>query len=223
VRVRRPGRLELGPERHHKQCRQPLQSVDREVEQLRRRRVDPVRVLQDDQHRPPACQPLELGQQGIERARLPLLRVELRARVAPSRRDVEQSGQEFRRVSRVGYDLPQHCFELVQLGLGRLVGPKPGGPLELVGDRPQRAVRVIGRAVVPQGRAGLLPEQLAQSEHNPGLADAGRAGQEHDLALAFLGLPPAVEQQRQLMLAADERREGLSVQGLEPPLCAARA
>jgi hypothetical protein len=103
------------------------------------------------------------------------------------------------------------------------VGQEPGGTLELVGNRPQRAIRVIGRAVVPQRRAGLLPEPLAQSEHNPGFADAWRAGQEHDLALACLGLPPAVEQQRELVLAADERREGLSVQAIEPPLCAARA
>ena len=68
-------------------------------------------------------------------------------------------------------------------------------------------MRVVRRAVIAQDRARLVAQPLAQGEDDARLADAGLAGQEHDLALALLGLPPAIEQQRELLLAADERRE----------------
>ena len=48
----------------------------------------------------------------------------------------------------------------------------------------------------------------------PRLADAGLAGQQHELALAAAGLAPALDQQRQLLVAADERRR-------RPPACRA--
>ena len=70
---------------------------------------------------------------------------------------------------------------------------------------------------------GLVAEPLAQRLHEPGFADAGLAAEQHDLALAFLGPLPAVEQESDLLLAADQRREGAGAQGLEAALGPARA
>jgi hypothetical protein len=72
--------------------------------------------------------------------------------------------------------------------------------------------------MVTQDRARLVAEPLAQGEDDARLADARLPGQEHDLAFALLGLPPAIEEETELQLATDERREALGVQALEAPL-----
>ena len=64
----------------------------------------------------------------------------------------------------------------------------------------------------------LTLEPLAQRPHEARLADAGLARQQHHLALALLGSLPALEQQADLVLAADKRRQARSVQRLEPAL-----
>ena len=51
----------------------------------------------------------------------------------------------------------------------------------------------------------------------------GSPDEQHDLALAVLGPLPAIEQQRHLLLAADERREARRLARLEPALGAALA
>jgi hypothetical protein len=46
-------------------------------------------------------------------------------------------------------------------------------------------------------------QPFAQGAHEARLADAGLAREEHDLALALFGPLPALQQQRQLLLATD--------------------
>src|SRR5215831_12604431 len=60
LRLAGPGRLELGAERDDEQHWQAADMFDGEVEQLARRRVDPMRVLENYEHRLLACQPFEL-------------------------------------------------------------------------------------------------------------------------------------------------------------------
>ena len=74
MRKARPGRLQLGAKGHDQQRRQTLESVDDEVEQLPRRRVDPVQVLEHHENRLALGQALELVDQDLEGPRLPLLR-----------------------------------------------------------------------------------------------------------------------------------------------------
>jgi hypothetical protein len=52
------GRLELGAERHDQQHRQAADTLDCEVQQLARGRVNPMRVLENHDHRLLACQTL---------------------------------------------------------------------------------------------------------------------------------------------------------------------
>jgi hypothetical protein len=59
---------------------------------------------------------------------------------------------------------------------------------------------------VPQQHVRLIRLQpLAHSADQARLADAGLAGQQHDLTLAIFGLLPAAEQQSELPLTPDQR------------------
>jgi hypothetical protein len=60
------GRLELGTERHDQQHGQIADALDGEVEQFARGRIDPMRVLEDHQHRLSSCEAFELPDQRLE-------------------------------------------------------------------------------------------------------------------------------------------------------------
>ncbi len=111
--------------------------------------------------------------------------------------------------------LGEQSFELVQPGLGRVVAGEAGRALQQTDDRIEGAGGVIGRAVVAERRVRLVGELLAQRLDEPRLADPGLAGEQHHLALAVRGAPPAREQQMQLFLATDERDEVSAAQRLE--------
>jgi hypothetical protein len=59
-------------------------------------------------------------------------------------------------------------------------------------------------------------EAFFQLRYDARLADSGFAGDKHDLAVAGLGARPTAQQQVDLLVAANQRRERRSVQGLEP-------
>src|SRR4029450_8094039 len=62
------------------------------------------------------------------------------------------------------------------------------------------------------------PPPPPHPDHQPRLADAGFTSEQHRLSFARLCLAPAVNQQRQLMLAADQRDDGCTTQRLKPAL-----
>src|SRR5262249_28494472 len=64
----------------------------------------------------------------------------------------------------------------------------------------------------------LCAEALLQLRNDARLADAGLAQDQHNLAVAGLSAPPAPQQQFNLLLASDQRRQRRSAQCLEPAL-----
>ena len=60
---------------------------------------------------------------------------------------------------------------------------------------------------------------LAKGQCNPRFAYSGFTRQEHDVALTCLGSRPAILQNAQLLLTADECRQLRAVQRLEPTIC----
>ena len=82
---------------------------------------------------------------------------------------------------------------------------------------------MVGRTELTERGVRLAGEAFAKGPHKAGFADAGLTEQEHDLALALPGPPPMVEQERKLMLAADQRSEPGRVHGREPVLGCALA
>ena len=77
MRLAAPGVLELGAEGDDEQDGQPRYPIERQVEQLARGRVDPMRVLEDHQNRPAPRQSFELMQQCLEQHLALALRAEV--------------------------------------------------------------------------------------------------------------------------------------------------
>jgi hypothetical protein len=218
VREGRPGRRQLGAEGDDEQHRQALEPVDDEVEQLEGGGIDPVQVLDHRQDRPLPGQALELVDQDPKGPRLPLLRREVRGRVPNRPVQAKERRQERGRLPRVGHGAGEERLQVIEASLGRVVALEAGGPLELPDHRPKGAVAVVGGGLVAQGGTPVAAGGLAQRLDQARLADPGLAREEHDLALPGPGLPPAAEEQLQLLLAPDERRRRAAVPRLEAAL-----
>src|SRR4029077_14546122 len=108
-------------------------------------------------------------------------------------------------------------FDLVEPGLGRVLRAETGRPYELLHHRPERVIRVIGRAMVAQAHAALTPRRLTQRLHEPRLADTGLAREQHDLTFTGLRQLPAAEKQCQFLRTADQRYR-LGMVGIETAL-----
>ena len=112
----------------------------------------------------------------------------------------------------------QQGLELLPPCRGHIVACELGRAAELVDEREQSAILVIGRAEIAQMEISLGVKPLRQCRGEARFADAGFAGDQHDLAVACLGPRPAAQQQVDLLVAADQRAQCRSAQGLEPAL-----
>jgi hypothetical protein len=81
---------------------------------------------------------------------------------------------------------------------------KSRGTFELPDERIKSAVRVLWRAEITQPRVRFGRNILHERGGEPGLADPGLTGQQHDLAFAGLGSRPAPQEQFKLFFASDE-------------------
>src|SRR5262249_36385832 len=108
--------------------------------------------------------------------------------------------------------------ELVELLLGGVVAREAQGALEIVDYRVERAVDVVGRALQAQARYVLRLETAAQLAEDAAFADARLTRQQHDLAFAVLHQVPALEQQAELLLAADKTGQPAAAHRFEAAL-----
>src|SRR5512132_170121 len=68
----------------------------------------------------------------------------------------------------------------------------------------ERAVGVVGRALVTQARVWLAGDALGERRRKAGFADPRLARDQHDLPFALPGEALAFQQEIELVLAADE-------------------
>jgi hypothetical protein len=94
LRLADPGRLELGAKRHDQQHRKAADMLDGDVEHITRGRVDPMHVLENDDHRLVMRQAFELPDQRLLRSFLLALRADVRQRVALRSRQRQQIDEE---------------------------------------------------------------------------------------------------------------------------------
>ena len=158
----------------------------------------------DDRLRSGACQ-----KQGRHRSQLPasqFLRREFR-RAVLRQRDVEQRREQGRIFGRVETDQPQSVLEIGEfLPVGR-VGAAVAQPSPF-GERVQgRVLQELRGGPFDPGvrRLGKLCAELLDEAR---LADAGLADDLDELTLAFERARPAAREEREFVLAADERRQG---------------
>jgi hypothetical protein len=134
----RPGRDELRPGRNQQQRRQARHALDREVEQLLCGRVEPVRVLVGEQHRPFRRDPFEPVEERRERQLLLALRGQIERRVATFRRRAEQRRDQRHRLIQPVGAARQQCFVLLELFFGAIAGCETCRALQLLDQRMQR-------------------------------------------------------------------------------------
>jgi hypothetical protein len=223
VRVPAQGRLVVRPAGQQHQYAGAGDPVEREPHQLEGGGVAPVSVLEQHQHRLAACQPEELADQRRQRAGAPLLRGELRQRVAVARLDPQQRRDQRCRLPDVFCTPSQQGLELVEPGRIVVLGLEVGGMGELPDHRPQRRAGVVGGALVAEHRVLVSLDRVEDGAGETRFADPGLADQQYCLAFAGGGLSPALEDQGQLLVAADHWQQLARAVGLEPAVGGALA
>jgi hypothetical protein len=174
-----------------------------------------VHVLVQLEHRPVAGEAGQLLGQNLERALLLPLRAEIQGRVAPAHGKPEQRCEQRHRFVRAFDRLAEPALQLRERNLAIVAGRHAGRSLQLNDDRVERAVGMIGRALIEQADVGLASQPCDQLAHDPRLADPGLAPDQDHLAFAVPSLLPPAQQQRDLFLAPDQRRQGRAVVRLE--------
>jgi hypothetical protein len=187
-----PGHLELRAERHYQQHAQAAHALDGEVEQFARGRVDPMRVLENHDHRLLARQAHELVEERFQCPFLLALRTEAGQRVVFrtwQRQQIGDEGDVF--VGRCG--ARQQRFEFLQSDPGRVFAREPSCSAELLDKRKQRAVLVVGGAEIAQAEMYLRLETPCQRRGDARFADAGFTRDQHNLSIARFGAHPAAQ------------------------------
>ena len=197
----------VGPDRHHQQQRRGRRLIDQPFEPGQRRGVEPVQVLDQQDHR------LAFGHRQHERDQ----RLERFLALAFGRhrrqggrlgrlRQIEERGEQRQRLAQ--RERPQQGVEPIGRRLAGLAREQAAQQRD---HRVQRRVLRVGRAVHRQpadrALARALDHPLPQRAQQPRLADAGLAAEQHRLADAAARLLPAVGELIELAGAADQRRQ----------------
>ncbi|HEV8029175.1 MAG TPA: hypothetical protein VGP50_17205, partial [Stellaceae bacterium] len=204
--TRQPRRREVRPRRHQDEQPRLADAVGEARHQFERGGVDPVRVLQHQEDRITLAQMDDLVDKERDGRRLPLRRRQRqlrRRRLGRDRQEVSQ--QRDRGFVRRGAPR-EYCPELVDAGTRRVGGRKSGSPSEMLDDRIEHAVPVIGRALQVNPGVKLMGDIFLQRLDRARFADTSLADHADDLTLARAGETPALEHQPHFVRPADERQ-----------------
>ena len=186
------------------------------IEQIKRCRIDPVDVLEHDQHWGSCSCAIELIEKRHESHLALLLRADRQRRVALVRRNRQQLSDERHVARQICRCWLEQRHQLVELRAGAAVRLEARGLLKLRNERMQRAVRMVRRAEIAKAsmRLALDPSQQAFSDAR--LANARLTREQHNATLAGLGLIPPAQQQVHLLLATNEWGQRASAPRVEP-------
>src|ERR1700730_2787477 len=99
--------------------------------------------------------------------------------------------------------MSQHCLQLVQPLLVRVLTPKSSRTFELGDARMQRTVLAVGRAEKTQASMWFRAQPLKQGLSEARFADSWFSRYQHDRAVAALHLLPTAHQQLHFFVTAD--------------------
>src|SRR5262245_24693266 len=131
-----------------------------------------MQVLAYDQQRSLPCQALELVKKRGEGLSPYLHRTQAKRWIPLPGRYRKEHGNERRCLCPLRPER-KHCLKLVEFLLGRVVRCDAGGTLELSDKGIKRAVRMVGRALIPQPAVRLQRRTLRQRRHQTRFADPG--------------------------------------------------
>ena len=181
MRLSHPRRVELGTERDDQQYRKGFNPVHDPTEHFQARRIDPMRILEDHQHRLQAGQFRELRRQRFQRSLPALLRGQVERGIPSIVWERQHLGEECG-ILRRGRGLCENRIKLVELRLRFVVVRQSGGALHLADDRIKCTVRVLRRAEITQARMRFDGQAFQQRGRESRLANACLAGEQHHLA-----------------------------------------
>ena len=200
VSERAPGRYKFRPVRYHQQHAEVAEPIREQGKQLLCRRVDPLRVLDEDAQRLVGCgSKQDVPQQG-ERFGLDAARSRISGRGI---RQSERGSQQRDGVLRLAC-VAEQSDEMRAQQRSRIVMAKPGVSFDVAQHGMERAVRMIGRALQPDFAVRFRRYTREHRFAEARFAEAGLAGQQKELTLARDRQLPAVQQQREFGIAADQ-------------------
>ena len=156
--------------RHQQHDRQPRNAVDEYRQEIERRGVGPVRILDQDQDRPIARQALHGSGEDVVCAPSPGGGVQLGASAVVDSEKIGEKGYI------LGADSPRVRDQRLEprpprVGWGRT---RQAGPsLNLLHDRMQRTVRQMRSAIQPQDLWARLAKLIYECAREARLADSG--------------------------------------------------
>ena len=173
-----------------------------ERQDVARRAVSPVQVLDDEDHRDPIAQRSQEDKQALEDPSLDPARA------------IERIGLRGRRWSELG----QQAAEVTRLGQSQLVdvadragltgGDDPGQTAQRLDDRSERQALAAAErhAATLEHQRSVLTRQTGCLRDETGLADAGIPAHEHDDGVAGAPAHERVAERSELSRATDEVR-----------------
>ena len=206
VRAHRPGRAEFRPRGGDDQQRGLGAALGEPGHEIERGRVGPMQILEGEHDRLVSS---ARQNPGGHRRQLPapqFLRRELRPTVL-RQRNVDQRREQRRIFGRVEADQRQSVLEVGETHLVTRVGAAKAESAPF-GERVQGRVLQELRGGPFDPGVRRLGKSCAELLDQARLADAGLADDLDELAFACERAQPAARQQRDLVLAADERRQG---------------
>ncbi len=209
-----PLRHVVGPRSRNQQHRKAADHSCQPLQPFVGRRIRPVHVL-DDHDGTLARDCLDDVEQRFDGARANFRGRKPQQEPAVAALAAQQLGDQRQPFGRRLAEAAQQRVELVELAhisIGRL---DAGHVVQIMGDRVERPVGVDRRALQHDALSRLDLEPAVHLLDQARLADAGLAGDDDDLALAKQGGRGAVDQARDLVLAADHRQAARAVHGLE--------
>ena len=159
-----------------------------------------MNIFVDHEQRLLPAHAFELPSQCLESFLFLYLRAHGERREAISCRDRQQVPDELNVCFKIRRRL-KHRSQSVDVDTRCVVPLQSRRAFKLHDDGMERAVRVVGRRKVAQGRVRLGPEPAFEFRDKSRLADARLAPKQHDATLPARSLPPAAEQQFQFFLA----------------------
>ena len=166
-----------------------------------------MQVLGQQHHGLHLAQGQQPGHQRLEGAFPPELRRGRGLLVALRCRNPQELGDQRHDAPSVETGLGDTLLDAPAPAVGAVVRLHSEPLLHQRDDGSEGAALCIGRAAALEPGVPLGGEPLAQRQNQTRFADAGLAGEQHGLALLLEGLIPAVQEQAELLVAADEGRQ----------------
>src|SRR5215471_1048783 len=158
--MRWPWRREFRAGRDDEEDWQARHAIDGEREQLKRGRVDPMRILEHHEHGPAVGELGNLVDQGRQCAFLASLRTQVQGRVALAEGDGQQRRQQRNGLAQADARRTKEGLELGEPYLSLIVVLDPCCPQQVTYDRMEGAVGVIRRTMALNTRVAVTHEAI---------------------------------------------------------------